>query len=272
MTEQDYNMVAQLVRQRSGLILGPDKQYLVESRLAPLVRTHQFESLAALIARLADPSSNGLLTEVVEAMATAETYFFRDVRPFEALQQHVLPELFLRQASDRTLNIWSAACASGQEVYSIAMLLREHFPLGPDWTVRLLASDFSQQTLARARQGRYTQMEVNRGLPAPLLVKYFGRVGMDWQIAEELRRMVEFLPLNLIGPWPTLPAMNVVFLRNVLIYTDDETKRIILGKVARLLKPGGYLVLGGAETTLNLVDFFDRVEFGKAVYYRVRLG
>jgi chemotaxis protein methyltransferase CheR len=272
MTEHDYNVVSQLVRQRSGLVLGPDKQYLVESRLAPLVRDGQFGSLAALVARLGDPSSNGLATEVVEAMANNETFFWRDLRPFEALRDHVLPELLQRCAQQRTLSLWSAGCSSGQEVYSLAMVLKEHFPPGPEWKLRLIASDFSRDMLARARQGRFSQIEVNRGLPAAMLVKYFRQEGMKWQIAEGLRDLVEFLPVNLIGPWPPLPPMNVIFLRNVLIYMDDETKKTVLGKAAGLLKPDGYLVLGGAETTLHLVDFFERVEFGKAVYYRVRRG
>lgn len=270
MTERDYQAVCRLVRERSGISLGPDKQYLVEARLGPLVEKHRLGSLENLVARLHDAKANGLTAQVVEAMATAETSFFRDARPFEALKQSVLPELLQRGRDERTLTIWSAGCASGQEPYSLAMLLREYVPLNQGWTVRLLASDLSQEMLARARRGSFSQLEVNRGLPAALLVKYFRHQGPEWVLAEDIRRRVEFFPLNLAGPWPPLPAMNLIFLRNVLIYMDTETKKGILAKAARQLKPGGYLVLGGAETTWNLVDCFDRVEFGKAIYYRAR--
>jgi len=226
--------------------------------------------LQDLVARLRAQPFNGLHQKVVEAMTTNETSFFRDVHPFEALKKAVLPELIKKRATERKLNMWCAASSSGQEPYTMAMILREHFPTLANWTVRFIASDISMEMLERARAGRYSQLELNRGMPAPLLVKYFQRQGMEWQIKEDLRRMVEFRQMNLADTWPSLPEMDLVFMRNVLIYFDVPTKKEILGKVRRLLRPDGYLFLGIAETTLNLDGAFERVQFDKSGCYRLR--
>jgi chemotaxis protein methyltransferase CheR len=269
MTEQDFDYVRRLLQERSAVVLEADKQYLVETRLLPLQRQLQLNSIPELIAHLRSSPSNGLHTQVVEAMVTTETFFFRDAHPFESLRKVVLPELIRKRGGECRLNVWCAAASTGQEPYSLALLLREHFPELTGWKVQLLATDLSREVLARARAGRYSQIEVNRGLPAALLVKYFRQHGAAWELSEEVRGMVEFQELNLARPWPPLPRMDLVLLRNVMIYFDVATKKTVLGQVARLLRPDGYLLLGGAETTFNLDDSYRRVEQLKAGFYQL---
>jgi chemotaxis protein methyltransferase CheR len=269
MTAQDFEYVCRLVRDRSAVVLEAGKEYLVEARLAPLVGKLKVGSISELVGRLRSGPDEGLTTRVVEAMVTTETSFFRDLHPFETLRTAVLPELIRRRAGEKRLDVWCAACSSGQEPYSLAILLREHFTGLAGWRVSIVATDLSGEVLARAREGRYSQAEVNRGLPAALLVKHFRQHGATWELAEEVRRMVEFRELNLVRPWPALPRMDLVFLRNVMIYFDVDTKREILGRVARLLRGDGYLLLGGAETTLNLNDSLRRVEALKGGFYQL---
>jgi chemotaxis protein methyltransferase CheR len=242
----------------------------VESRLLPIVRSEGLASLSDLVARLRSPLANGLQQKVVEAMTTNETSFFRDLYPFDALKKTLMPELIAKREKERKLNFWCGASSSGQEPYTIAILLREHFPALANWSFRFLATDLSVEMVERACAGRYTQLEVNRGMPAPLLVKYFQRNGVEWQVKDEVRKMVEFRCMNLADSWMTMPEMDVVFLRNVLIYFDVPTKKAILGKIRRILRPDGYLFLGAAETTLNLDDGFERMQFDKAGCYRLR--
>jgi chemotaxis protein methyltransferase CheR len=267
---QDFDFIRSMVQQRSGLVLESEKAYLVEARLSTLARRESCPSVEELVSQVRSQRPNGLVQKVVEAMTTNETFFFRDVYPFEYLRQTLIPELLRRRAAERTLNIWCAACASGQEPYSIAMLLRDSFPVLKDWRVRLIASDLSTEMLDRTRLGRYSQMEINRGLPARLLVKYFEKQGVEWQIKEELRRQLEVYPINLIGHWPPLPPLDVIFLRNVLIYVDVTTKKQILGNVRRVLRSDGYLFLGGAESTFNLDDAFERVRPERSGCYQLR--
>ena len=203
--------------------------------------------------------------KVVEALTTNETTFFRDHHPFEALRSEVLPRLIAGRQRTRNLFVWSAACSTGQEPYSLAMLIREHFPELKDWDVRILATDFSQAALDRVNLGRYRQLEVNRGLPAPLLVKYFEREGAEWRVRSDLRSMVETKQLNLVEQWPSMPFVDVVMLRNVLIYFDVATKKKILGHVRKIMSSDGVLFLGAAETTLNIDDSFDRMTVGHAI-------
>jgi chemotaxis protein methyltransferase CheR len=269
MTDQDFDFIRKLLQDRAGITLEADKQYLVESRLTPIVRQLQLASITELVDRLRARPSNGLPVQVVEAMVTTETSFFRDHHPFESLRKAVLPELLARRRGERRLNVWCAASSTGQEPYSLALLLREHFPELNGWKIFLLASDVSGEVLARAREGRYNQIEVNRGLPAALLVKYFQQHGTHWQLREDVRAMVEFHQINLTQPWPALPRMDLVLLRNVMIYFEVATKKAILGKVARLLRPDGYLVLGGAETTFNLDDSYRRVEQLRSGFYQL---
>ena len=266
----DFTYVRTLFRDQSGMVLEVGKEYLVETRLTPLVQQAGLASVHDLIAQLRRHSPNALHTKVVEALATHETQFFRDVHPFNALKTAILPKLIARRATARRLNLWCAAASSGQEPYSVAMLLGEHFPHLATWHVQLIASDISDAVLEQARQGYYSQLEVNRGLPAPLLVKYFRRHGTKWQISEQIRRQVEFRNINLMNAWRLLPPMDIILMRNVLIYFDVEAKKAILGKARQLLKPDGYLFLGGAETTLNLDDAFMKVQFDRTVCYQLR--
>ncbi len=207
---------------------------------------------------------------LVEAMTTNETSFYRDIHPFNALKGKILPEMRTHRAAQKALNIWSAACSTGQELYSIAMLIREHFPEFVTWKVQLVGTDLSEEVLNKARDGKFSQVEMNRGLPAPLLLKYFERDGMTWQIRPELRAMASFTKLNLIERWPVLPQFDVVYLRNVLIYFSPETKREILRKVRQVMAPQSALFLGAAETTMGLDASFERVESDHSVFYRVK--
>ena len=269
-TASEFDYIRRLVLDQSAIVLEEDKQYLAESRLLPLARREGFDSIGSMVARLGGQKFDGLQRKVVEAMTTNETSFFRDFHPFEALRKSILPELMTERASSKELNFWSAACSSGQEPYSLAILLQEYFPTLADWRVKIIATELSAEMLARAREGRYSQQEVNRGLPASLLVKHFRQHGRDWQIAEYLRRRVEFQIINLAEAWPLLSPMDVVLLRNVLIYFSVETKKRILSKIRQLLKPDGFLFLGGAETTFNLDEAFERVQFDRTICYRVR--
>jgi chemotaxis protein methyltransferase CheR len=269
MTEQDFDFIRKLLVERCAIVLEPGKQYLVESRLTPLVRQLNLNSITELVGQLRQQSENGLYTQIVEAMVTTETSFFRDHNPFESLRKKVLPDLIERRRAARTLNIWCAASSTGQEPYSVAILIREHFPELAGWNLTILASDLSRGVLARAIEGRYNQIEINRGMPATLLVKYFEQHGTTWQLKPEIRSMVKFQEINLARPWPHLPPMDLVMLRNVMIYFDTETKKSILQSVARLLKSDGYLLLGSAETTINLVDCFRRLARLKSAYYQL---
>lgn len=266
----DFNYIRDLVRERSALVLEPGKEYLVESRLGLLASKEGFPSLRRMVESLRSSPSSDLHRKVVEAMATNETSFFREIRTFEMFKKTILPELLALRASDRSLNLWCAASSGGQEPYSFAMLLREHLPSLASWSIEFIASDMSQEMLARARAGRFNQVEINRGLPANLLVRYFEKHGAAWVISQDIRCMVEFREINLIHSWPLLPIMDVIFMRNILIYLDLETKRTILRKARRLLKPDGYLLLGGSETTTNLDDSFEPVSLDGATYFRLK--
>jgi chemotaxis protein methyltransferase CheR len=267
---RDFELVRKLVREHAGIVLEKGKEYLAESRLTAVAREEGCGSLQELVARLRAERWNGLHRKVVEAMTTNETSFFRDLRCFDALRKRVLPDLIAERADRRRLAIWCAGCASGQEAYSVAMLLREHFPGLAQWEVTLFATDLSRHVLERARAGRYKSLEVSRGLPEALLAKYFRRQGAEWQIAEELRAAVEFRELNLAEPWPIAGEMDLVLMRNVLIYLDADTRRKVFERLLRVLSPSGYLVLGTAEAAIRTHEAFERVEVGRAALYRPR--
>ncbi|HBE20618.1 MAG TPA: chemotaxis protein CheR [Cyanobacteria bacterium UBA11149] len=266
----NFDFIRQLIRNRTGVVLSEDKMYLVESRLAFLVRETGTNSLDGLVTHLRQQKSNCLTQLIIEAMMTNETFFFRDVHPFEALKIFVLPELLQKRKLEGRLNIWCGACSSGQEPYSIAILLQENFPQLSSWQVKLIASDISTSMLKKSMAGSYSQHEVNRGLSAGLRQKYFHPSGNQWLIKEEIRRMVEFRQMNLTETFSSMPQIDVIFLRNVLIYFDIEMKRKILAGVRKVLRDDGYLFLGGGETTVNLDDSFIPVQLDKAVCYRLR--
>lgn len=269
----DFEYVRSLVRQASSIVLDDSKTYLVISRLLPLARSSDFDTVGALISHLQSTPPGDLHSRVVEAILTTETSFFRDLHPFLALRDEILPELIeKRSRTTRTLSIWSAGCSSGQEPHSIAMLLRDRFASLGSWHLQLLASDLSNQMVERARRGTYSQLEVNRGLPAPYLVRFFDQIGDQWVLKDDIRTMFRFFQQNLSDAWSSVPALDVLLLRNVLIYFDVATRRRVLRQVRRLLRADGYLVLGSAETTLNLDDLFERVRVGRSVFYRIREG
>jgi len=266
----EFNYVRRLVLDQSAIVLEEDKGYLVESRLLPLARREGFTSINLLVQKMQAEPFHGLHRLAVEAMTTNETSFFRDFNPFEALKNFVLPDLIARRSAERALSIWCAASSSGQEPYSVSMLIRENFPQLSSWKIHILATDLSTDILARAREGRYSQLEVNRGLPASFLVKYFQKRGCDWYLRDDIRNMVDYQILNLSNVWPALPPMDIVMIRNVLIYFGIETKKEILAKTRRILKPDGYFFLGGAETTFSLDHSYERAQFERATCYRIR--
>ena len=256
MTPLDYEFLRKCLKDRSGLELSGDKHYLVESRLLPVARRADLANLGELVAALRRDDAGALMTAVVEAMMTNESLFFRDKTPFEYLRNTVLPGLFAARRGTRSIRIWSAAAATGQEPYSLAMLLTEMAVDLADWRIELSATDISNEVLEKARQGLYSQFEVQRGLPIRLLIKYFAQVGDAWQIASEIRDMVKFRQLNLLSDFSHLGTFDLVFCRNVLIYFDQETKTDLLNRLARSVANDGFLALGAAETVLGLTDRF----------------
>lgn len=268
MSVEAYAYVRELVHRRAAIVVESGKEYLVESRLGPVARQAGLASIDELVRKLRSDERGPLATQVVEAMTTNETSFFRDVHPFESLRLRILPELAKARAS-RTLSIWCAAASTGQEPYSIAMTIKEHFPELETWNVQIVATDINASVLSRARAGLFKPLEVNRGLPAPMLVKYFEREGADWRIRDSIRRMVSFQELNLLDPhWPIFGPQDLVFIRNVLIYFDVPTKRTILGRIRKMLRPDGYLLLGGAETTVNIDDEYQSARVGQSICYQ----
>ena len=267
---KDFEFIRDFLLKRSAIVLDEQKIYLVETRLQPLAQREGFASVSDLVVKMKSVPVNGLHQRVIEAMTTHETTFFRDINPFVAMRKVVMPELIAARSTTKALRIWCMACSTGQEPYSLAMLIREYFPELSKWNVRILATDLSAQVLQRAREGCFNQHEINRGLPAPFLLKYFNRNGMNWQVKDEIRQMIDFQQLNLIEPWPFALPTDVVFLRNVLIYFEVDTKKEILAKVRRIMRPDGYLFLGGSENALGLDDAFLRMEREQTSIYRLR--
>lgn len=266
----DFDFLCDLVYRKSGIVLEPGKEYLVEARMAGVVRSEKMASIAALVARLRASSVDPLHVRVVEAMTTNETSFFRDIHPFEALKKVIIPDLLQKRAATKALSIWCAAASTGQEPYTVAMTLLDAIPDIAAWKITFIATDISTEMIARCKAGRYNQIEINRGLPATLLVKHFSKQGLEWEISPRLRSMIDFRELNLTLPFTTLPTLDIVFMRNVLIYFDAPTKQRILANTRRLLRPDGCLFLGSAETTMGLDDAFERVPIEKSGIYRPR--
>lgn len=262
-----FTWVADLVLRESAIQLPVGKEYLAESRLLPLARAAGFANTTDYVEHLRRAGTAADREGIVEAMTTNETSWFRDREPFDVLVEHMIPDLLQRNASRRQINIWSAACSSGQEAYTIAMLMAEHVrPLG--WTVNILATDIAANMLERTQRGQYSQLEIGRGLPAPLMVRHFERAGAQWQVKADLRSMVRVQKVNLAAPFPPLPTFDIVFLRNVLIYFDAPTKRQVLQRIRQTMSPHGFLVLGAAETTLGIDTTWHRTPVGRMTLNR----
>jgi chemotaxis protein methyltransferase CheR len=268
LSQAEFTFVSQLVRREASIVLAPGKEYLVEARLIPVARALGSPSVTEFLADLQRRPNPTNQRKIIDALTTNETSWFRDREPFAALTDVVLPELVKSRASSRKVRLWSAASSSGQEAYSLAITLQEHLP--PGWNYEIMGTDISTEMVKRAEAAQYSQVEVNRGLPASQLVQYFERAGAHWRITPQLRRNVSFRLMNLTTPLPAMQPFDVIFLRNVLIYFDVAVKRTVLQNVARLLRPDGWLFLGAAETTIGIDDNYERVAAGRTSAYRVR--
>jgi chemotaxis protein methyltransferase CheR len=268
MTPEAFEFLRKFLRERSGLVLAAEKQYLAESRLLPVARRHGMESPAELVEKLESHRGALLGTDVVEAMATNETFFFRDKTPFEHLRNTIFPKLVQTRANERQIRIWCTAASTGQEPYSIAMIVKELEAALGNFRVDIVATDLSGFVLDRAKQGVYTQFEVQRGLPIQLLLRHFSKVDENWQINPDIRAMVQFRPLNLLNDFSALGAFDLIFCRNVLIYFDCQTKANVLNKIARQMSNDSYLILGAAETVVGITDEFKSVPDKQGLYVR----
>ena len=260
----DFEFIKDFLYRRSAISLEANKEYLVEARLTPLASSEGLRSLGALCQALRTaPTHSPLGQKVIEAMTTHETSFYRDPSCFFTLRDKILPDLLARKAATKRLTIWSAACSTGQEPYSLLMMMRESFPQLTNWSIRLVATDISAPILARAKEGKYNQLEINRGLPAPLLLKYFTQRGMDWQVDDSLRKQIDFCKMNLLdGPGAWGP-FDLVLIRNVLIYFDQNAKRTVLTHIKNATTPEGYLVVGATEA---LTGMSESLRFGSLPY------
>ncbi len=272
MKTQDFEYLQTLLRSRSGLVLSTDKVYLVESRLMPVARGRGMSNLDELIQAVRIGNDERLLIEVTDAMTTNESFFFRDMQPFESFRQTVLPKIVAsrRAVGRNVIRIWSAACSSGQEPYTLAMLLKEEEASLRGMRVEIIATDLSTEIIDKAREGLYTQFEVQRGLPIQFLVKYFRQVGDRWQIDKSIRDMIAIKQFNLLNDFTVLGLFDIVYCRNVLIYFDQPAKSDILGRVSKLMPEDGVLYLGGAESVLGISDAFKPVPGLRGVYGVVR--
>jgi chemotaxis protein methyltransferase CheR len=266
MKPDDFEFLARTVRERSGLQLTADKSYLLESRLMPVARRFGAKSLDEFIATVRRQNDAERLKAITEAMTTNETLFFRDTKPFEQFKRMVLPNLLQARASQRAVRIWCAASSSGQEPYSLAMVIKEEGAKLAGWRFEIIATDISQEMIDRARAGLYSQFEVQRGLPIQLLMKYFKQIDDRWQLEESIRSMVQFRLFNLLEDPRGLGHFDVVFCRNVLIYFDQPTKAQVLERIAKQLPADGVLYLGGAETVLGITDRFEPVPSERGIY------
>ncbi len=255
MTPPDYEYLRKLLKDRSGLDLSADKQYLIESRLLPLSRKAGLPGISELVQKMKGGSAD-LTTQVVEAMTTNETFFFRDKVPFDHFRDSIVPEIVKARASRKSIRIWCAAGSTGQEPYSLAMCLKEMGATLGGWRIEIIATDLSQEVLEKSKAGIYSQFEVQRGLPIQMLVKYFKQTGELWQINPDIRAMIQHRQLNLLHDFSQLGVFDVIFCRNVLIYFDQDTKVNIFNRLAKITEPDGFLVLGAAETVVGLTDVF----------------
>lgn len=268
MNQADFDFIADLLKRESGLIITTEKMYLLENRLTPIARARSMEGLDDLIKSLRAGSDQALIREVVDAMTTNESLFFRDTRQFDNFRNNVLPEMIESRAAKRRLRIWSAASSTGQEPYSVAMSLAELGPKVAGWNIEILATDIAKHVLDRAAKGVFTQFEIQRGLPITMLVKYFSELDSNqWQINETIRNMVKFQEANLLGNIEMMGSFDLILCRNVLIYFDRDTKAVVLDKMAKMLGSDGYLFLGGAETVIGVTESFVPMN-GLSGFYR----
>ncbi|MPZ56207.1 MAG: chemotaxis protein CheR [Rhizobiales bacterium] len=268
MTPNEYDYVRKLLKERSGLVLSADKQYLVKSRLLPLVRKAGVSRLGELVLKLQGPGAESLVADVIDAMTTNETLFFRDKIPFKHFRDTILPALMIARNAQRHIRIWCTACSSGQEPYSLAMTLKEMGAALAGWRFDILATDIARTVIEQAKTGVYSQFEVQRGLPITLLLKYFQQDGDNWQVVPEVRAMVKFRQLNLLRDFSVLGTFDVVFCRNVLIYFGHDTKIDVLHRIGRSMGSNGFLVLGAAETVVGLTDAFKPHADRRGLYLR----
>jgi len=268
MTPAEFDFLKKFLKDRSGLVLSNDKQYLVESRLLPVARAAKLETLSALVQAVQRGGNRSLEEDVVEAMTTNESFFFRDKTPFDHFKDTMLPSLLENRSKTRAMKIWCAACSTGQEPYSLSIILKEEAAKVAGWRVRILGTDLSNEVLDKAKAGIYSQFEVQRGLPIQMLLKYFEQKGDVWQINPGLRAMVEWRKLNLLESFSHLGEFDIVFCRNVLIYFDQATKTEILDRLAKSVPEDGFLVLGAAETVVGLTDAFKPVPGKRGLFQR----
>ena len=264
----NYRFLQEHIHSQAGIVLEGDKHYLFESRLTPIVRQLGLGSINDLCALLKATRSSDVNRQVVEAMTTNETYFFRDPAHYDAIRTVLLPRLKQERKDTRKLRFWSAASSTGQEAYSLAMLLLEEG--FADWNIQILGTDFSSQVVERARSGKFHQIEVNRGLPAARLIKYFRRAGVDWQLNEQVHKMVTFDTIDLRKSMRSVGPFDLVFCRNVMIYFDAETKKRMVKEIHGTLFRGGWLLLGGAETAFGVEEVFERQTVGQSIIYAAR--
>ena len=269
MTPREFAFLSELLKQRSGLNLGPESLEMVKARLRPLLREGAFHSLAAFVRALKKPEAETLRARFAEAVSVQESYFFRDKLPFQYFTGTMLPELMRSREATRRIRVWCAAAATGQEPYSLAMLLAERAGALSAWNIDILATDFSESAIRKARDGLYSQFEVQRGLPVSLLVKYFAKEGRGWKLDSSIRSKVKFATHNLVSN-EELGVFDVIFCRNVLIYFDAETKREVLARLSRQLADDGYLVLGASETTTGLSEAFSPVGENHCGIFRLK--
>lgn len=268
MRSEDFEYLADLLKRRSGLTLTPDKIYLLESRLTPLARKRGLEGLDQLVQKLRTSRDEGLLVDVTEAMTTNESFFFRDNTPFDLFRDKVLPVMEKNRATQRRMRIWCAAASTGQEPYSLAIILREAWVKWKNWSLDMVGTDLSQDVLEKAKAGAYTQFEVQRGLPIQMLIKYFQQEGDTWQLSRDIRSMVQYRPFNLLSPFTGLGTFDVIYCRNVLIYFDQPTKKDVLERMTRCLADDGALFLGAAETVLGITDTLRPVKGYRGMYVK----
>jgi chemotaxis protein methyltransferase CheR len=266
MTPADFEFVAQFLKKRSGLVITPDKQYLLDSRLSPVARRHNLSGVDAVVQKIRSGGDEAFTKSVVEAMTTNESFFFRDKTPFDQFEKVMLPALLKSRAAAKKLRIWCAAASTGQEPYSLAMILREKSALLKDWKIEILGTDLSTEVLTRAKDAVYSQFEVQRGLPIQMLVKYFKKDGEQWRVNDDIRAMVQYKTNNLLEPFLGMGPFDIVFCRNVLIYFDTPTKANVLERTAQIMAPDGFLVLGSAETVLGVTNVFSPVDGARGVY------